>query len=209
MSIGGENWGNIQYLNVAEFGHDPINFDAVNSEFNRVGMALMDHNDPILATVLESNDKLPSPYYNSPDEMSSPTAQFVDTAVDWDIHMVWREQGEVGELIEGVDKAVIGMITRLLTLEAPTIADPTVKAASEAIGWAVNAVRDSLNEDSLNFATKEHRIAIGVAMMLQKRGYDEDEFKAYYSAMMASVKEQAGQEVFTLPTVKEVLGQDN
>ena len=200
LSLGGENLFGQRYVNTFEFSHDPINFGTVNLALNKIGRDLAKQNDEILAALLEAGDKPPSPNYNLVEEMDSPTAARVATAIDWDIHMVWREQSRVQEIIDdaedGIETKTLEWITDLMTMNASGIPDRDIQEASEAFGWAIVAAGGSLD-----FAEEEHRRAIGIAMMLRAHGYSEQAFGIYYRAMMRSVAEQAGQDVYRLPTV--------
>ena len=204
MSQGGEYGGNMLYVNILKLLHDPVNFHAVNEQLRDIGTVLFEQNDRILAKILEMDGRLPSPYVNTIEDMDSPTAITVDTAIDWDIHMVWQEQGKVEELIgkPSVSASTLDMISNLMTIEAPPGADADSHRASEAIGWAKKAVGSSLS-----FTVFEHRVAIGIAMMFRAHEYSEDDFKAYYDEMIKWVNRQAGQDKFRLPKVGEVLPQ--
>ncbi len=198
MSLG-EYAGNIIYAGLSD------TIDNVTDNFNQVGKKLIDHNDPILAAVLENDGKLPSPYHNSLEDFDASTAIYVDTAIDWDIHMVWREQGKVGEYIDDLEikENHLEEITDLFGLKDRLEGgDFAIGESAAAIDWAARAVGSFLDFDQL-----EDRITLGVAMIFQKQGYDEDEFKIYYDEMMKWVNRQAGQDKFRLPKVEEVLPQ--
>ena len=198
MSLG-EYAGNIIYAGLSD------TIDNVTDNFNQVGKKLIDHNDQILAVVLENEGKLPSPYHNSLEDFDASTAIYVDTAIDWDIHMVWREHGKVGEYIDdlGIEENDLKEITDLFGLKDRLEGgDFAIGESAAAIDWAARAVGSYLAFDQL-----EDRITLGVAMIFQKQGYDEDEFKIYYDEMMKWVNRQAGQDKFRLPKVEEVLPQ--
>ena len=107
--------GNVMIANIsARRGLlDFADTEVVTGSLDEIGKRLFAHNDPILATTLETNDGLPSPYYNSPEDMGGPAAQFVDSAIDWDVHMVWREQGKVEEIINvlGIEQHELKLVS--------------------------------------------------------------------------------------------------
>ncbi|MCY4019084.1 MAG: hypothetical protein OXG39_06720 [Chloroflexi bacterium] len=180
--------------------------DNVTDNFDKVGMKLIDHNDPILAMLLENEGKLPSPYHNSLEDMDASTTVYVDTAIDWDIHMVWQEQNKVGEFIKelDIDEEDLEEITDLFSLKdrVGELGNFAIGESAAAIDWATRTAGSSLD-----FAKLEDRITLGIAMIFQKQGYDEDDFKAYYDEMIKWVNRQAGQDKFRLPKVGEVLPQ--
>lgn len=205
-----EYFGNVVVSNISA-GQSPFNLketDAITAGLNTIGKQLMEHNDPILAAMLETSDTLPSPYHNSLENMSEPTADSVDAAIDWDIHMVWREQEEVERIIndlkgkEELKDEDLQLISGQFAQEE-TARNIALGESAAALDWAARAVGVSLDFDE-----EIHRRAIGIAMMFHAHGRNHEDFAAYYKAMMQSVNAQAGQDVYTLPSVDEVLGHD-
>ncbi|MCY4019632.1 MAG: hypothetical protein OXG39_09505 [Chloroflexi bacterium] len=119
--------------------------------------------------------------------------------------MVWQGQNKVGEFIKeiDIDEDDLEEITDLFGLKDQLLlGNFAIGESAAAIDWATRTAGGSLD-----FAQLEDRITLGIAMIFQKQGYYEDDYKIYCDEMMKWVKRQAGQDKFRLPKVGEVLPQ--
>ncbi len=127
----------------------------------------------------------------------------VETGLEWDIHMVWREQLELEEILAdyrepGDDiSGELAVISELITMQhiAPVfrgIADVFDSTASDAVKWVSGALG---GPENLDFQELEHRRAIGIAMAFQAHDKTEEEFEAYFREMLASESKELPPEI--------------
>ena len=192
--------------------YDQTTFDSAKLLLDVIGIELMDLNSEIFSELvtdaLNGKNVLTSEYleYLAIENNLSidPSMLEVESAITWDVHMVWREQQLVEDTLESYDfvnssRSEIDFITEQVNIRDGQNLHPYVLSqaldsvivrpvsslfieragqAGQAVYWAENAV-----DANIEFARLDHRRAIGIAMIFQNHGRSEDEFVEYFRNM--------------------------
>ena len=146
-------------------------YDDTLELLDAIGEKLYDVNLDIFSSLLldaeSGKNELISPYTNRP----------VASALEWDMHMVWTEQSAVQEAI---DEANPPSDQRELVTEFFNLNDGgylfSRLAWQEAIAWA----EDELEIKRIEFEDLDHRIALGIAMVVKKHNLDREQYGEVY-----------------------------
>ena len=202
--------GGIMWNIFVPFGHyDEDTYRDTLKLLDTIGVGLMDLNTEVFSSLIEdrmiANDTLHSPYY--PDVI-------VNSPLNWDVHMVWREQAEVTAIMSEynhLDNEVISLTNDILNIEQPYASDiyslafdapvrlgvNVFSGDTTSINWANNA----LNTSTIDFAIEEQRRAIGLAWVFQLHGLTEEQFLEYHQVMIDTVNTGGN-----IPSVEDILG---